>query len=193
VQPSTTLTGWTALTTTSEKDEVASSSGSDTSSPLTATISVGTGASLLKSSVGTIDPQHHQFRVLVVEDNSILRNLLVKWLTSKGYNFRDAVDGRHGVTVFKEEGPFDVVLLDLSMPVLDGVGATTEIRKYEADQSMIASKDGSKHYSTKILALTGMSTLEDKRRAFSAGVDGYLVKPVAFRTLDEMFHQLGRP
>jgi len=43
----------------------------------------------------------------------------------------------------------------------------------------------------RILALTGMSSLEDKRRAFEAGVDGYLVKPVAFKTLDDMFHKLG--
>jgi len=39
--------------------------------------------------------------------------------------------------------------------------------------------------------LTGMSSLEDKRRAFEAGVDGYLVKPVAFKTLEEMFRRLG--
>lgn len=56
-----------------------------------------------------------------------------------------------------------MVLLDLSMPVLDGVGATTEIREFESQ--------GPQH-NTKILALTGMSSLEDKRRAFDAGVDG---------------------
>ncbi|KAJ8468527.1 hypothetical protein ONZ45_g17212 [Pleurotus djamor] len=117
------------------------------------TISVGLGGSLLKSSIGTLHSgsavQH--LRVLVVEDNSILRNLLIKWLKNKGYDYRDAVDGRDGVNMFVADGPFDVVLLDLSMPVLD----------------------------------------EDKRRAFDAGVDGYLVKPVAFKTLDEMFHKLG--
>jgi CheY-like chemotaxis protein len=57
-----------------------------------------------------------------------------------------------------------IVLLNMSMPELDGVGAATEIRKIESLNP--SSK------STRILALTGMSTQEDKRRAFEAGVDG---------------------
>ena len=57
-----------------------------------------------------------------------------------------------------------IVLLDMSMPELDGVGATKEIRRIES------TKPNSK--SARILALTGMSTIEDKRRAFEAGVDG---------------------
>ncbi|KAF9266548.1 hypothetical protein L218DRAFT_956321 [Marasmius fiardii PR-910] len=147
------------------------------------TISVGSGGTLLKSSVGTIQTREHKAKILVVEDNNILRNLLVKWLKSKGYDFRDAVDGRDGVNVYSKEGPFDVVLLDLSMPVLDGIGATAEIRQFEVQAS--------KARHSRIVALTGMSSLEDKRRAFEAGVDGYLVKPVAFKTLDEMLHKLG--
>ncbi|KAK0450084.1 hypothetical protein EV421DRAFT_1704638 [Armillaria borealis] len=157
---------------------------SETFSP---TINVGNGGTLLKSSIGTIQTRLSRFKILVVEDNSILRSLLKQWLAKKGYDFRDAVDGRDGVKVYQQEGPFDVVLLDLSMPVLDGVGATAEIRQYEASET-----NHNRHqHPTKILALTGMSSLEDKRRAFEAGVDGYLVKPVAFKTLDAMFHKLG--
>ncbi|KAK2460915.1 hypothetical protein APHAL10511_007385 [Amanita phalloides] len=151
------------------------------------TVSVGTGGTLLKSSIGTSEKPRRQYRILVVEDNTILRNLLIKWLSKKGYNYREAVDGRDGVTIFKEYGPFDVVLLDLSMPVLDGIAATVEIRSFESTRTFSASEA----QRTRILALTGMSSLEDKRKAFDAGVDGYLVKPVAFKTLDEMFHQLG--
>ncbi|KAG7451064.1 uncharacterized protein BT62DRAFT_960666 [Guyanagaster necrorhizus] len=159
-------------------------SESETFSP---TISVGMGGTLLKSSVGTIQTRMSRFRILVVEDNSILRSLLAQWLAKKGYDFRDAVDGRDGVKVYQQEGPFDVVLLDLSMPVLDGVGATAEIRQFESRET----DSNRRRHPTKILALTGMSSLEDKRRAFEAGVDGYLVKPVAFKTLDAMFHKLG--
>ncbi|KAH9989015.1 hypothetical protein BJV77DRAFT_1018997 [Russula vinacea] len=137
--------------------------------------------SLLKSSIGALGSRKN-VRVLVVEDNSILRNLLTRWLANKGYEFRQAVDGHEGVRVFETDGQFDVILLDLSMPVLDGYGATTQIRKIEASRS------GQKSH---ILALTGMSSLEDKRRAFEAGVDGYLVKPVAFKTLSDMFGRLG--
>ncbi|KAF9000613.1 hypothetical protein BDQ17DRAFT_1426959 [Cyathus striatus] len=151
------------------------------------TIAVGPGGTLLKSSVGALDTSQRRFRVLVVEDNNILRNLLIKWLSGKGYDFKDAVDGRDGVDIYSKDGPFDVVLIDLSMPVLDGVAATSEIRRIEA-----ARRESLDHFQpTRILALTGMSSLEDKRRAFEAGVDGYLVKPVAFKTLDEMFHKLG--
>ncbi|KAF8896214.1 hypothetical protein BD779DRAFT_1668047 [Infundibulicybe gibba] len=174
---------WQVLPPTAEKVTMPEV---DTTIPTIPTVDVGTSGTLLKSSIGTIDMKERQFRVLVVEDNSILRNLLIKWLSTKGYDFRDAVDGRDGVNIYQREGPFDVVLLDLSMPILDGVAATAEIRHLEAD------KLGGAH-STRILALTGMSSLEDKRRAFEAGVDGYLVKPVAFKTLDEMFHKLGIP
>lgn len=107
----------------------------------------------------------------------------VKWLSKKGFYYRDAVDGRDGVNAYEKDGPFEyvaetfcdkssnfhpsVVLLDLSMPVLDGIGATAEIRKIESGFTAEFS-----HRRSRILALTGMSSLEDKRRAFDAGVDG---------------------
>ncbi|EPQ52743.1 hypothetical protein GLOTRDRAFT_117464 [Gloeophyllum trabeum ATCC 11539] len=160
--------------------------GQETSIP---TIPIGGCGTLLKSSVGTVAAAD-KLRVLVVEDNSILRNLLLKWLKTKGYEFKDAVDGRDGVRVFESEGHFDVVLLDLSMPVLDGIGATAEMRKIEAGRRS-ALPNPQDFRPARILALTGMSSLEDKRRAFEAGVDGYLVKPVAFKTLDHMFRELG--
>ncbi|KLO17145.1 hypothetical protein SCHPADRAFT_847062 [Schizopora paradoxa] len=157
------------------------------------TITVGSGGTLLKKSVGTLEKQG-KINILVVEDNEILRSLLSKWLSNRGYMFKEAVDGRKGVTAFENEEHFDVVLLDLSMPVLDGISATIEIRELEAHRASLYEQDPTsfprRPTPTKILALTGMSSLEDKRRAFEAGVDGYLVKPVAFKTLDAMFHQL---
>ncbi|TFK72969.1 hypothetical protein BDN72DRAFT_876194 [Pluteus cervinus] len=151
------------------------------------TVTIGSGGTLLQSSLRDLATSHRGIRVLVVEDNNILRTLLLKWLSAKGYEYRDAVDGRDGVNVYEHEGPFDVVLLDLSMPVLDGVAATAEIRRIEIARL----QTDADNRPTRILALTGMSSLEDKRRAFDAGVDGYLVKPVAFKTLDEMFFRLG--
>ncbi|CCM04966.1 uncharacterized protein FIBRA_07164 [Fibroporia radiculosa] len=149
---------------------------SPTPTPNTAnpTISVGPGGTLLRSSVGTVGPQG-PVRVLVIEDNSILRGLLIKWLRNKGYDFREAVDGLEGVKIFESDGRFDVVLVDLSMPVLDGVSATTQMRSIEltrnrTETSLSIHADS---HSASILALTGMSSLEDKRRAFEAGVDGY--------------------
>ncbi|KAI9000649.1 hypothetical protein BD414DRAFT_472325 [Trametes punicea] len=187
------LTSWSHMPSTAEQDETETDSTPNSPqmshSQSTPTISVGAGGTLLKSSVGTVEPSG-PLRVLVVEDNSILRNLLVKWLRNMGYEYREAVDGLEGVQTFETEGHFDVVLLDLSMPVLDGVGATTRMREIESKR--LQQQNGSaKTHPTRILALTGMSSLEDKRRAFEAGVDGYLVKPVAFKTLDTMFQKLG--
>ncbi|KAG2157960.1 Fph type histidine kinase [Suillus bovinus] len=169
--------------------EEASSSAENTESESTSssmsnsTVTIGTDGILLESSIRTLDLNRPRPKVLVVEDNNILRNLLIKWLMKKGFEYREAVDGRQGVDTFESEGPFDVVLLDLSMPILDGLGATIEIRQLE--------KARESRQPSVILALTGMSSLEDKRRAFEAGMSGYLVKPVAFRTLEEMFRKIG--
>lgn len=158
-------------------------SESTSSSMSNSTVIIGTDGILLESSIRTLDLNHPRPKVLVVEDNNILRNLLIKWLMKKGFEYREAVDGRQGVDTFESEGPFDVVLLDLSMPILDGLGATVEIRRLE--------KTRESRQPSVILALTGMSSLEDKRKAFEAGMSGYLVKPVAFKTLEEMFRKIG--
>ncbi|KAI0711960.1 hypothetical protein C8T65DRAFT_739414 [Cerioporus squamosus] len=186
------LGSWSHMPSTVEQEEPESdstpSSPQLSAMPSSSTICVGTGGTLLKSSVGTVEPSG-PLRVLVVEDNSILRNLLVKWLRNMGYEYREAVDGLEGVQTFETDGHFDVVLVDLSMPILDGVGATARMREIESKRKNDPS-DSTAH-PARILALTGMSSLEDKRRAFEAGVDGYLVKPVAFKTLDSMFQKLG--
>ncbi|EKM58067.1 uncharacterized protein PHACADRAFT_159124 [Phanerochaete carnosa HHB-10118-sp] len=190
------LSTWPHLSSTIEQDEPQEPDNHRpispvfTQSPSSPTIAIGTGGTLLKSSAGTLQQQGGPIRVLVVEDNSILRGLLVKWLRSKGYEYREATDGLEGVQAFEGDGHFDVVLVDLSMPVLDGVGATVKMRDFEASRKKEEQSDR-RTQNARILALTGMSSLEDKRRAFDAGVDGYLVKPVAFKTLDVMFHKLG--
>ncbi|KAG2058490.1 hypothetical protein BDR06DRAFT_980357 [Suillus hirtellus] len=158
-------------------------SDSTSSSMSSSTVAIGTDGILLESSIRTLDLNRPRPKILVVEDNNILRSLLIKWLMKKGFEYREAVDGRQGVETFESEGPFDVVLLDLSMPILDGLGATVEIRQLE--------KARESRQPSVILALTGMSSLEDKRRAFEAGMSGYLVKPVAFKTLEEMFRKIG--
>ncbi|KAJ3714916.1 atypical/HisK protein kinase [Lentinula guzmanii] len=171
------------LATSTVLEEKPETPDPDTNEP---TITLDSGGTLLKSSIGSIDTKSTKLKVLIIEDNLILRGLLVKWLSKKGFDYRDAVDGRDGVNAYEKDGPFDVVLLDLSMPVLDGIGATVEIRKIESNFTAELANQRSR-----ILALTGWSSLEDKRRAFDAGVDGYLVKPVPFSTLNEVFSKLG--
>ena len=183
---------WTSLQSADEddEDEPRPTSAADMSRTRSlggagrngSTVTLESGGTLLQSAVGTLS-KGKRVRVLVVEDNTILRQLLVRWLQSKGYEYGEAVDGREGVRRFESDGTFDVVLLDMSMPVLDGVAAAAEMRALERARGA--------QPPARLLALTGMSSLEDKRRAFEAGVDGYLVKPIAFKTLTEMFHRLG--
>ncbi|KAI6099687.1 hypothetical protein F5141DRAFT_1142858 [Pisolithus sp. B1] len=162
----------------SERDSAFQTLDIDLDSINDTNISVARGVSEImprQSASSTTGGETHQVkRVLVVEDNSILRSLLIKWLTKK------LLDGREGVNIFKSEGPFESVL---KSHITIWVGATVEIRQIERSRTT--------QRPCTILALTGMSSLEDKRKAFEAGMDGYLVKPVAFKTLDDMFHNLG--
>lgn len=81
-----------------------------------------------------------------------------------------------------------VILMDITMPIMNGYDATRSIRRIEAarrQESEIAGRFVGP--SSKIFALTGLATDGDKRKAFDAGVDGYLVKPVSLASLDLLF------
>jgi len=162
------------------------------------TILIGDGGSvILKSSVGAITSKRN-LRVLVVEDNRVNRALLTRWLSLKGYEFVEAENGQEGVDMFGAYpwGYFDIVLIDMSMPVLDGLGATTKIRAIEALRraertGAAAAGPTSEHsHRSMVVALTGLAAADDKRRAFAVGMDGYMVKPVLFGMLTDLFQKL---
>ncbi|KAF8322478.1 hypothetical protein DL93DRAFT_2223381 [Clavulina sp. PMI_390] len=142
------------------------------------------------------------FRVLVVEDNHVNRALLIQWLKKKGYAYEEAVDGQQAADIVKDRPPghFEIILMDISMPVLDGIGATKLIRQIESSRAKQESEDwfdaedDSESWPVqdraKIFAVSGLATKEDKVRAFVAGMDGYLVKPVSFKALADLFSRL---
>ncbi|EJD49061.1 hypothetical protein AURDEDRAFT_112771 [Auricularia subglabra TFB-10046 SS5] len=131
-------------------------------------------------------------RVLIMEDNTILRNLLVRWATLRNYYCQAADDGEQGVELFESSpaGTFDVVLLDVTMPRMDGIDATKAIRGIETRRAGDSPSDALASRKATIVALTGMSSEQDKDRAYKAGVNQYLVKPVSFKTLDDTLHAL---
>ncbi|PVF92733.1 hypothetical protein CPB86DRAFT_819388 [Serendipita vermifera] len=131
-------------------------------------------------------------RALVVEDNPVNRKVLAAYLRKRAYEFIEAENGEEGVKVFQSypAGYFDICLMDLQMPVRDGFQATADIRGIETQRIASESGHGNIMSRLKVIALSGLASPEDKERASAVGFDGYLVKPVAFKTLDAVFQPL---
>ena len=106
-------------------------------------------------------------KVLIVEDDSNIAQLLQLYLEKEGFETQVAGDGGLGVTLFHNFGP-DLVLLDIMLPVLDGWGVCRKIR--ETDQ-------------TPIIMMTAKGELEDKVSGLEMGADDYIVKPFEMKEL----------
>ncbi len=104
-------------------------------------------------------------KLLLVEDNEMNRDMLSRRLTRKGFDVGIAVDGREGVEKAKS-GEFDLVLMDMSLPEIDGWEATRQLRDDPATQTL------------PIIALTAHAMAGDKEKAIEAGCDDYDTKPI---------------
>ena len=111
-------------------------------------------------------------KILLVEDNEMNRDMLSRRLKKKGYDVVMAFDGKRGVEMASEESP-DIILLDMSLPVMDG---------WEAAQHLKAS-DQTK--SIPVIALTAHAMAGDRDKAIGAGCDDYDTKPVDIKRLLE--------
>jgi CheY-like chemotaxis protein len=118
--------------------------------------------------------------VLLVEDNATHRLLAAALLQHRGCAVTFAVDGVEALRRF-ETGVFDLVMMDLQMPRMDGFEATRLIRSREAEG------DGPR---VPVLAVTSLSAPEDRARAFEAGVDEYIGKPMQPSQLDAAIARL---
>ncbi|MFL5330393.1 MAG: response regulator [Gemmataceae bacterium] len=116
-------------------------------------------------------------RILVAEDNLINQRLAAKLLEKQGHSVVLAADGREAIESWKT-GQFDIVLMDLQMPSIDGFEATSEIRLLEADTG--------RH--TPIIALTAHTLQGDREKCLAAGMDGYVTKPIAPEELAAAIH-----
>ena len=109
-------------------------------------------------------------KILIVEDNEMNRDMLSRRLERKGYEVVMAEDGQKGVDMSKSENP-DLILMDLSLPVMDGWEATSTIK---ADGN---TKD------IPIIVLTAHAMAGDREKALEAGADEYDTKPIDFKRL----------
>ena len=109
-------------------------------------------------------------RILLVEDNEMNRDMLSRRLKKRGHDVVVAVDGQQGVDMAMADTP-DIILLDMSLPVMDGWEAA---RKLKGDPSTS---------STPIIALTAHAMAGDREKCLEAGCDDYDTKPVEFKRL----------
>lgn len=116
-------------------------------------------------------------RILVVEDDEMNRDMLSRRLERRGYEVSLAVDGAEGVARAQAERP-DVILMDMSLPVLDGWEAT---RRLKADPETAG---------LPIIALTAHAMAGDREKALEAGCDDYDTKPVELARLLEKIEAL---
>ncbi len=119
-------------------------------------------------------------KILIVEDNEANRDMLSRRLERRGYTVVIAFDGAQGVAMSKTELP-DVVLMDMSLPVMNGWEATRAIKADPATAN------------TPVIALTAHSMAGDREKAMEAGCDDYDVKPVELPRLLEKMAALGVP
>jgi two-component system, cell cycle response regulator DivK len=104
-------------------------------------------------------------KILIVEDNEMNRDMLSRRLVRRGYDIVMAVDGAEGIAMVKAENP-DLVLMDMSLPVIDGWEAT---RRLKAEPSTRA---------IPVIGLTAHAMAGDREKVIEAGCDDYDTKPV---------------
>ena len=110
------------------------------------------------------------FKILLVEDNEMNRDMLSRRLLRKGYEVIVAVDGEGGIAMATAEKP-DLILMDMSLPVVDGWDATRTLKADPHTQNI------------PVIALTAHAMTSDRAKAFDAGCNDYDTKPVDLKRL----------
>jgi two-component system, cell cycle response regulator DivK len=116
--------------------------------------------------------------ILVVDDSADTRAVLCRTLAADGYRVIEAADGREAVEVALRECP-DLILMDLNMPVMDGLAATERIRDLRERCGDVA-----------IVAVTAFDTYGMREAALEAGCQAYLLKPLALDELESVVERL---
>ena len=132
--------------------------------------------------------QSQPLHVLVVDDNKINVDLLVKFVQKFKLTCQEAYNGKEAVEKFKqahaEQRRFDYILMDISMPIMDGIEATRTIREFEGNNHLER---------TPIFALSAFASTDIQHEAKSNGVDIYLPKPVKFGQLKKLLLEKQQP
>ena len=119
-------------------------------------------------------------KLLLVEDNEMNRDMLSRRLQRKGYEVETAVDGREGIDMAKAGG-YHLILMDMSLPEVDGWEATRQLRDDPNTQAI------------PIIALTAHAMAGDREKALKAGCDDYDTKPIELPRLLSKIEALLQP
>ncbi|KAL4802428.1 hypothetical protein BDV18DRAFT_146716 [Aspergillus unguis] len=131
-----------------------------------------------KSIVANGTPAPSDPTVLIVDDNEINIKVLAKLISKLGFHYTTATNGLLALNAYKSSpGGFRVVLMDVSMPVMDGIDAAKHMRRHEQKNSLPP---------VRIYAVTGIASAAMQQEALMAGVDEYLVKPLSLQQLGKL-------
>ncbi|PYH87958.1 hypothetical protein BO71DRAFT_339888 [Aspergillus ellipticus CBS 707.79] len=126
------------------------------------------------------EPTGNNLHVLIVDDNDINIKILATFMRKIGCSYETATNGLAALETYKESTrPFDYILMDISMPIMDGIASSGKIREYEEQQSLPRAA---------IMAVTGVASSEMQQQAFAAGIDDYLVKPLSLHDLKRIMN-----
>jgi CheY-like chemotaxis protein len=120
-------------------------------------------------------------KILVAEDNTINLRLITAALLRAGHQVDAAEDGEKAVILFTKNS-YDAILMDIMMPVMDGIAATREIRKIEAERNI------GNNCRIKIIAITANAFDDDRTKFFEAGMDFYMNKPLEIDELNRLLN-----
>ena len=122
-------------------------------------------------------------KILVVDDDAMARRLMQLLLRSEGHEVDLAGNGQEALEAIKSQ-KFDMVFMDLQMPLMDGLEASQRIREWEKE-------DGDQH--TFIVALTASYLPEEGHLLFEAGIDNYISKPFELKHIERMLKYIRVP
>ncbi len=116
-------------------------------------------------------------KILLVEDNELIRDMLTRRLKKRDFDVIIAVDGREGINKAHQETP-DLILMDVGLPEINGCQATRELKNDPATSGI------------PLIILTAHATTHERDQALQAGCDSFATKPIAFPQLLEIIQEL---
>ncbi|KAJ5681662.1 uncharacterized protein N7477_001602, partial [Penicillium maclennaniae] len=123
---------------------------------------------------------HNGIHVLIVDDNEINLKIMATFMQKSGCSYETASNGLIALEKYSTSSRrFNFILMDLSMPVMDGIVSTNKIRQYENEACLERCR---------IMAVTGVASAPMKQQAFAAGINDYLIKPLSLRQLKTLMN-----